>query len=403
MKFDKKICFSDIVDLCELFSHYFKEIERYLKAFLAINENNNQLQFKNDLIKSDEINDIKRINNNLLLLKGKETLYLYSIQNHKYISFKDAFCRDIIKFNIDRQNIIFLLHNEIKIAQLNQVYLNKDFVLNNINNQELNLNSLFSENDFISLKLFGFFNEFSVDCNDITCLEIENYNKDEGRVIIYDKFILGFYKYNLKQHIISYYYKYSSKCICYKLIKYNHNNIKINALVIVTKKKIYLFDADNLEDIGEFKNDYFNYFNKMENNISITQINQNEIIISICDMIFIYKLKDLRPRIIIENKFGLIRNTFILMDGSIIICGKIISKRFSPKTFEEIGNFYEEYSINSYYIYDYDYDYYFDDYDQDESPQDSILPKSISDIIQISEDIIIIKIGNCYKIKEIKI
>jgi hypothetical protein len=174
MKFDKKICFSDIVDLCELFSHYFKEIERYLKAFLAINENNNQLQFKNDLIKSDEINDIKRINNNILLLKGKETLYLYSIQNHKYISFKDAFCRDIIKFNIDRQNIIFLLHNEIKIAQLNQVYFNKDFVLNNINNQELNLNSLFSENDFISLKLSGFFNEFSVDFNDITCLEIEN-------------------------------------------------------------------------------------------------------------------------------------------------------------------------------------------------------------------------------------
>ena len=67
----------------------------------------------------------------------------------------------------------------------------------------------------------------------------------------------------------------------------------------------------------------------MEKNISITQINNDEILISICDIIFIYQLKDLKSRIIIKNKFGLIRNTFILMDGSIIICGKIISKRFS--------------------------------------------------------------------------
>ena len=233
-------------------------------------------------------------------------------------------------------------------------------------------------------------------------MEIENYNKDEGRVIISDKFILGFYKYNLKQNIISYYYKYSSKCICYKLIKYNYNNVKINALVIVTKNNIYLFDVDNLKDMGEFQNDYFKYFIKMEKNISITQINNDEILISICDMIFIYQLKDLKPRLIIENKFGLIRNTFVLLDGSIIICGKINSKRFSPKTFEEIGNFYEEYSLNKYFtgFYDYDYDDY---YDQDESPKDAILMKSISDIIQISEDTIIIKIGNYYEIKEIKI
>ena len=89
------------------------------------------------------------------------------------------------------------------------------------------------------------------------------------------------------------------------------------------------------------------------------------------------------------------------MDGTIIICGKIISKRFSPKTFEEIGNFYEEYSFDSLYIYD--NDYYFDDYDLDEYSHDAILPKSISDIIQISEDTIIIKIGKYYEIKEIKI
>ena len=74
-----------------------------------------------------------------------------------------------------------------------------------------------------------------------------------------------------------------------------------------------------MKNIGEFKNYYFNYFKKMENNVSITQINNDEILISICDMIFIYQLKDLRPRLIIENKFGLIRNTFILMVGTIII------------------------------------------------------------------------------------
>ena len=142
----------------------------------------NQLRFNNDLIKSDVINDIKRINNNLLILKGKEALYLYSIQNHKYISFKDAFLGNIIKYNIDRQNIIFLLYKEIRIAQLNQEYFNKDFDFNNINNQEFNLNSLFSEKDFISLKLSGFYYEFNVECNDITCLEFENYNKDEGRL-----------------------------------------------------------------------------------------------------------------------------------------------------------------------------------------------------------------------------
>ena len=309
MKFNKNMCFSDIMDLCDYFNHYFEEIEKYLKAFLAINENNIQLQFKNDLIKSDAINDIKRINNNLLLLKGKEALYLYSIQNHKYISFKNDFCKDIIKFNIDRQNIIFSLHEEIRISQLNQEYFNKEFDLNNINNHEFNLNSLFSEKDSITLKFSGFFTEFIAECHDITCLEVENYNKDEGRVIIYDEFILGFYKYNLEKHTISYYYKYSSKCICYKLIKFNYNNVKVNALVIVTKNKIYLFDADNLKDMGEFKNNYFNYFNKMEKNISITQINNDEILISICDIIFIYQLKDLKPRIIIENKFGLIRNT----------------------------------------------------------------------------------------------
>ena len=135
----------------------------------------------------------------------------------------------------------------------------------------------------------------------------------------------------------------------------------------------------------------------MENNISITQINNDEILIGIFDIIFIYQLKDLKPRLVIENKFGLIRNTFILMDGTIIICGKIISKRFSLKTFEEIRNFYEEYSINPYYIYD--DDYYFDQY---EPHYDAILPNSISDIIQISEDTIIAKIGNFYEIKEIK-
>lgn len=240
MKFNKNMCYSDIMDLCDYFNHYFEEIKKYLKAFLAINENNNQLQFKNDLIKSDSINDIKRINNNLLLLNGKEALYLYSIQNHKYISFKNDFCQDIIKFNIDRQNIIFSLHKEIRISQLNQEYFNKDFDLNNINNHEFNLNSLFSEKDSITLKFSGFFTEFITECHDITCLEVENYNKDEGKIIIYDKFILGFFKYNLKKHTIFFYYKYSSKCICYKLIKFNYNNVKINALVIVTKNKIII-------------------------------------------------------------------------------------------------------------------------------------------------------------------
>ena len=73
--------------------------------------------------------------------------------------------------------------------------------------------------------------------------------------------------------------------------------------------------------------------------ITIVQINDDELLVTKYRYIYILNLKyfKIKLKIIYETE---INYSFLFNDKSIIICGLEYAKRFSPKTFEVMSNFY---------------------------------------------------------------
>ena len=130
-----------------------------------------------------------------------------------------------------------------------------------------------------------------------------------------------------------------------ELIKYKNKN----TLILFTPSNLFLFDLFSLNIIGSFK-----MIINEDDKTTIVQINDDELLVTIDRYIYVLTLKyfKIKLKIIYENK---INYTFLLSDKSIIICGITYAKKFSPKTFEVMSNFYIC-GEGTNYIYDYKYD-----------------------------------------------
>ena len=73
--------------------------------------------------------------------------------------------------------------------------------------------------------------------------------------------------------------------------------------------------------------------------MSLIQINNNELFVTINNAIYLLNLKNFEIKLIIKEKYE-ITHTFLLSDKTIIVCGIVSAKRYSPKTFNILSNFY---------------------------------------------------------------
>ena len=74
--------------------------------------------------------------------------------------------------------------------------------------------------------------------------------------------------------------------------------------------------------------------------ITINQINNNEILFNNENIIYILNLKNYNIKLKFKYETG-VSHSFLLKDKSIVICGVNWAKRYSPKTFEILNNFYK--------------------------------------------------------------
>lgn len=96
------------------------------------------------------------------------------------------FLEDIIKFNIDRQNAIFMTSNNISIVPIKPDYISNNYDIS-INDQISN--SLFIEDKAIIFEEIKYFKPYDY-------LKDDNINNDEGNFILYNHHKLFFININ---------------------------------------------------------------------------------------------------------------------------------------------------------------------------------------------------------------
>lgn len=99
------------------------------------------------------------------------------------------FLEDIITFNIDRQNAIFMTSNNISIVPIKPHYISNNYDIS-INDQISN--SLFIEDKAIIFEEIKYFKPY----DNIICLKDDNINNDEGNFILYNHHKLFFININ---------------------------------------------------------------------------------------------------------------------------------------------------------------------------------------------------------------
>ena len=160
---------------------------------------------------------------------------------------------------------------------------------------------------------------------------LKNFKGQLENVSRYNKNMIDFFEYDLFEKSCIKYQSYNlDDLFKIELIKYKN----INTLILFTPFNLFLFDLFSLNIIGNFKIK----FNKDEMT-TIVQINDNELLLTIDRYIYVLNLKyfKIKLKITYETK---INYTFLFNDKSIIICGVTYAKKFSPKTFEMMSNFY---------------------------------------------------------------
>ena len=115
------------------------------------------------------------------------------------------------------------------------------------------------------------------------------------------------------------------------MIKYKNNH----TLILFSYYNLFLFDLFSLNIIGNFNMKF-----KEDNRTTLVQINDDELLLSIDSNIYVLNLKYFKIKLKIEYETK-ITYSFLFNDKSIIIYGVTYAKKFSPKTFEVMCNFYK--------------------------------------------------------------
>ena len=309
---------------------FIDSVKKNIDEYLCINSNN--IKYKISRFNTSyhtPICQVLKISDNLLLIRKEKKFDLYSIKNNKFFrSYYSSFIKSITKVDLDKQNIICLSPKFIKILSFNKNYDVEDIDdnddLGNIDDDDDNDSSisLFNKKN-IEIKI----NE---KYNNILSFNDNNDNMFEGKFILSNKNGIYFYKYDLRKKLIENYHSYNCTCIKLELIKYNKEKV----LLVVTPFNIFLYNIHSLEIIEEYKCKII-CISIDENKVSIKQINNNEIIITNNEYIYIFKLKAINIKLAIRNRKN-IYHSFFINDGSMAFCDDDGIIVYSLRTFESI-------------------------------------------------------------------
>ena len=273
------------------------------------------------------------------ILKISNKYLLSGINNHKYqylyiISMNNL--ENIVKINspsliyidLDKQKNILCLHsknikilpkiNNNQIEQFQKEYNNNNYYINIEDIPIMEINPIITINLNENIK-------YSV----IISLDNENDTFNESKFIVYDNNYIDFFIYDINKKYYQKYYSFNLKFEIYKVVFIKNSN---NILLIFSGSDLSLFDLSSLKIFKNFKIEFYN-------RISVTQINNKELLFNAKEIINILNLKTYN--IHFRFKFNdYITHSFLLNDKSFVICGYKNAKRYSPKTFEIINNFY---------------------------------------------------------------
>ena len=295
------------------YSQTMKNIEEYIERNIPVNQ---QLEY----ISKIELNSIKGfliLSNEILLLYKKNSLNFVTINDLKVIANIEAKEDSLIKIDKDQKNnIICLFPNCLKIfSEITYNYIN---CLKNKNKDNIiNIEPLL---------------RFNLDTRYSNIL----YWNDDNDKLYKDKFILNndniinFFKYDLIKKSVIKYHSFKFNAYKIEIIKYKNNN----SLILFSSPNLFLFDLYSLKIIGNFKIEFKNYYR-----MTLIQINNNELFVTINNVIYLLNLKNFEIKLIIKEN-NEITHTFLLNDKTIIVCGVVSAKRYSPKTFNILSNFY---------------------------------------------------------------
>ena len=298
-----------------------------------------------------KIFDIIALSNELLLMQNKKYLYFFSIKDYEIIGkIKSDSCINIGK--TQKSNILCLFPDCIKIYP--EITYNQIISLKNNKSEK-------EKEDYFEYDIDYEYDDFHISLLDIEPLMIfildlkynailywkeDNYESNKNKFLLYDKNVIDFFEYNLFEKSVIKYHTYHLDLFKIKLIKYKNNN----TLILFSPSNLFLFDLFSLSIIGNFKMKF-----EKDKETTVVKINDDELLITIDRYMYILNLKSFKIKLKIkyENK---ITYSFIFNDKSIIICGITHAKKYSPKTFEVMCNFYICREKSEDYCSDYDYD-----------------------------------------------
>jgi hypothetical protein len=308
------------------------------------------------------------LSNDLILLKKERSLDVISINNDIKI-IAEIQTPSLNSLDIDKQkNILCVFNDYIKIFP--------ELTINNINCLKSD-ETYFRDYPILKITPTLVFKTKTEFYNIIYWNEQKN-DINEDKFLVYNNEDLYFFKYDMIKKYISNINSYHIKNDKIGIINYNDNK----ALLILDNNHINLLDIYALNIIGKIKNEA-QFYRKTK----IIQINNDEevLIISECN-IYLLNLNKfiIKLHITFQNE---IHHSFLLYDKSIIICHRKLAKRYSLKTFENIGIFY---SSNIFELYD-RYEGDTEDYDY------------IRDSLVLTKDKILFVLGTCIKLVKLKI
>jgi len=329
---DNKINKIDEDDINTLFNEYdCSETLNNIKEFIELKTEgiyNQQLKYFSE-VKVRDIIDIIILSNELLFIHAKEYLYFFSIKDLKIIGkIKNDSLINICKSQ--KNNILCLFSDCIKIYP--EITYNH---INSLKTENKNENEYYNEYgdekklllDIKPLMIFNLDKKY----NKILYWKEENYESNKNKFLLFNENVIDFFECNLFEKSCIKYHSYNIDGLFkIELIKYKNKN----ALILFTPFNLFLFDLLSLNIIGNFKMNFQIY-----NMITMVQINDDELLVTKYRYIYILNLKyfKIKLKIIYETE---INYSFLFNDKSIIICGLEYAKRFSPKTFEVMSNFY---------------------------------------------------------------
>ena len=301
-------------------------IKEYFDKYIQINQ---QLKYFS-YVEIDDIFDIIILSNELILMQGKEYLYFFSIKDLEIIGkIKSNYIINIGK--TQKNNILCLFPDCIKIyPEIEYNHINSLKIENEIKNKK---EYYFGYNDkYLTLDIepFMIFN-LDIKYNNILYWKGDNYEVNKNKFLLYSKNMIDFFECDLfEKSCIKYHSFYLDDLFKIELIKYKNNN----TLILFTPSNLFLFDLFSLNIIGNFKMNFQKY-----DMTTIVQINDNELLVTKDRYIYVLNLKYFKIKLKITYETE-INYAFLFKDKSIIICGVTYAKKFSPKTFEVMSNFY---------------------------------------------------------------